>query len=66
MFRVLYFKCFDENRTHLHILATKSMLGHVVGVTPSTHNSSIQIRLKLDTVKRVQIITPSVINQTAG
>ena len=50
-------KCFDEYRAHLHILATKPMLGHVEGVTPSTHNSSIQIRLKLDTVKRVQIET---------
>ena len=42
------------------------MLGHVEWVTPSTHNSSIQIGLKLDTVKRVQIIAPSVRNETAG
>ncbi len=32
---VWYFKCFDEYRTHLHILATEPMLGHVEARKPA-------------------------------
>jgi hypothetical protein len=51
--------------THLHILDTKAMLGHVERITQHseaerTHNSSIQIRFKLNGVKGVQVIAPTV------
>ena len=46
--------------THLNILATKPMLVHVEGIAPCTHNSSIQIRFKLHSVKGVQVVTLSV------
>ncbi len=49
--------------THLNILATKQMLVHVEGTAQCTHNSSIQIRFKLHSVKGVQVITLSVRDQ---
>ena len=51
---------------HLGILSTKAILGHVERITQSTHDSSIQIRFKLDRVKSVQVIAPPIRNQTAS
>ncbi len=52
---------------HLNILSTKAMLGHVewTQITPSTHVSTIQIRLKFDGVKSVQVIALPITDQTA-
>ena len=47
--------------THINILSTKEMPGHVEEITPSTHDSSIQIRFKFDCVKSVQVIAPPLI-----
>ena len=41
------------------------MLGHVERITPSTHDSTIQIRLKFDGVKSVQVIAQPFTDQTA-
>jgi hypothetical protein len=41
------------------------MLGHVERITPSTHDSAIQIRLKFDGAKRVQVIASPISNQKA-
>ena len=51
--------------THLNILSTKAMSGHVERITSSPHDSAIQIRLKFDRVKSVQVIAPPISNQTA-
>ena len=51
--------------THLNILSTKAMLGHVERITPSTHDSAVQIRLKFHGVKSVQVIAPPITNQIA-
>ena len=50
--------------THLNILSTKAMLGHVERITPSTHDSAVQIRLKFHGVKSVQVIAPPITDQT--
>ena len=52
--------------THLNILSTKAMPGHVERITTSTHDSSIQIRFKFDSVKSVQVIAPPIRHQTAS
>ena len=43
--------------THLNILSMKAMPGNVEVIAPSTHDSSIQIRLIFDCVKSVQVIS---------
>ena len=52
--------------THLNILSTKEMPGYVECITPSMHDSSIQIRFKFDCVKSVQVIAPPIRHQTAS
>jgi hypothetical protein len=52
--------------THLNILSRKAMPCHVEWITPSTHDSSIQIRVKFDCVKSVQVIAPPIRHQTAS
>ena len=51
--------------THLSILSIKLMTGHVERIAPSTHDSSIQIRLKFDCVESVQLISAPIRHQTA-
>ena len=46
--------------THLNILVMKPMIIHVEGITPSAHNPTIQIRLKLHALIGVQVIATSV------
>ncbi len=46
--------------THLNILVMKPMNIHVEGITPSAHNPTIQIRLKVHTLIGVQVIATSV------
>ena len=46
--------------THLNILVMKPMMIHVEGITPSAHNPTIQIRLKVHTVIGVHVIATSV------
>ena len=50
---------------HLSILSMKAMPGHVERIAPSKHDSSIQIRLKFDCVKSVQLISAPIRHQTA-
>ena len=50
----------DRMQTHLNILAIEAMLVHVERKTPCPHNSSMQIGFKLDALKGVQVIAPSV------
>ena len=52
--------------THLNISAIEEMCFHVERETLCLHNSSIQILFKLNTLKGVQVITPSVWNQAVN
>ena len=46
--------------THLNILAIEAMLFHFERKAPRPHNPAIQIGFKLDALKGVQVIAPSV------
>ena len=52
--------------THLNISAIEEMCFHVERETLCLHNSLIQIRFKLNTLKGVQVIAPSVWNQAVN
>ena len=52
--------------THLNISAIEEMCFHVERETLCQHNSSIQILFKLNTLKGVQVIAPSVWNQAVN
>ena len=56
----------DWISTHLNILAIEAMLCHFERKTPRPHNPSIQIGFKLDALKGVQVIAPSVWNQAVN
>jgi hypothetical protein len=60
---VVYVVHITYNDTHLNILASKPKRVHVKGITPCSHNPSIQIRFKLYSVKGVQVIALSVRDQ---
>ena len=60
---VVYVDHMTYNDTHLNILASKPKRVHVEGITPCSHNPSIQIRFKLHSVIGVQVITLSVRDQ---
>ncbi len=56
----------DWMSTHLNIIAIEAMFFHFERKTPRLHNPSIQIGFKLDALKGVQVIAPSVWNQAVN
>ena len=52
--------------THLQIFAMKAMLGHVERITQRQHDSTIQIRFELNSVKGVQVIALLVWNKAVS